>query len=141
MKKLLFAFGLSAALFGCGNKADDPAVATDPFLGHWEGESLRSVTYDANGTVLTDKTTAAKNQLDVTATTLTFTSTDNTGKVSKEVAPYTRSGEALTVTPANGTGGETYFARALTPATFTFEFNGRRTAGKGYYIQTIPYHR
>jgi hypothetical protein len=133
MKSLLLACGVALSLMGCGDKADDPTVAPDPFLGRWKAETLRSVSYDASGKVLTDKTTTAPSQLDVSPTIISFSATDN--------SPYTRNGETLTVTPKNGTAGETYYARNLTKDSFTFEFNGPRTTGKGYYVQSIPYHR
>lgn len=132
MKSSLLVFCLCSGLLGCGSKGGDPAPS-DPFLGKWKSETLRSVSYDASGKVLTDKTTSAPSELDVTATTISFSATDS--------SPYTRNGEALTVTPKNGTGGETYYARNLTSQSFTFEFNGPKVAGKGYYVQTIPYHR
>jgi hypothetical protein len=140
MNKLLPFLFLLAGLSGCGSKGSDPApTPADPFLGHWQAESLRSVTYDASGKQLTDQTTTISSQLDVTATTLTFTSVVN-GKTSTEVDPYTRNGEALTVT-VKIPNGETYYARNLTASNFNFEFNGPRVSGKSYYIQTVPYRR
>jgi hypothetical protein len=99
------------------------------------------VQYDATGKLTSDKSTTAPSQLDITATTMTFTSVVN-GKTSTEVDTYTRTGELLVVTPPSGNAGkETVYARGLTTNAFTMEFNGERLSGKSYYIQSIPYHR
>lgn len=138
MKTTLFALALVASLAGCGKKTD-PTPTPDPFLGHWVSETLRHVQYDASGKVTSDQTTPAVTQMDVTATTITITSTDANGSTSKEVDPYTRNGESIKLSPPNGAGQETTFIRGLTAAGFTFEFDGAYTQGK--YVETIPYHR
>jgi hypothetical protein len=139
MNKLLPFFFLLAGMSACSNKNSEPApVPTDPFLGHWASESLRSFNYDATGTVAIDHTTTISSTLDVTATTLTFTTVVN-GKTSTEVEPYTRNGELLTMTTKQQ-NGETYYARNLTASSFTYELN-RRLSGQPFYMQTIRYHR
>jgi hypothetical protein len=140
MKTTLYLATLLLGFSACSGKKDDPTV-TDPFLGHWQGETLRSVVYTPAGTVSTDQSTPAASQLDITPTTITFTSVTN-GRTSTEVDTYTHNGELLTLTPPSGNPGkETVYARNLTPTNFTMEFNGQRVSGKTYYIQSLPYHR
>lgn len=141
MKNLLLSLALGVTLLGCTKKTDPVAPTTDPLLGRWYSTSVRNVDYDASGKVTKDATTQQASQLDVTATTFTFTTTVN-GRTSTETDAYTRSGELLTLTPPSGnTGGETVYTRGLTSSAFTLEFNGKRTAGQSYYVQSIPYTR
>jgi hypothetical protein len=140
MKQLLPFLFLLTSLSGCGSNGSSPdPTPPDPFLGHWQAESLRSIRYDATGKTNTDQTMTVTNQLDVTATTITFTSVVD-GKTYTEADPYTRNGELLTIT-VKDPEGETYYARNLTTSTFTYEFNSPRVSGKPYYIHTTPYHR
>jgi hypothetical protein len=140
MKQLIPYLFLLATLSACGNKGSDPApTPTDPFLGHWQAESMHSVRYDATGKTLDDETKTVNSQLDVTATTITFTGVSN-GQTYTEVDPYTRNGEALTIT-VQTPEGETYYVRNLTTSTFTYEYNSARVSGKPYYTFTVPYHR
>jgi hypothetical protein len=100
---------------------------------------MHSVRYDATGKTLDDETKTVNSQLDVTATTITFTGVLN-GQTYTEVDPYTRNGEVLTIT-VQTPEGETYYARNLTTSTFTYEYNSARVSSKPYYTFTVPYHR
>jgi hypothetical protein len=138
MKQLIPYLFLLATLSACGNKESDP-TPTDPFLGHWQAESVHKVSYEATGKTAIDTTETVNHQIDVTATTMTFTGVLN-GQTYTHVYPYSRSGEVLTITVPTPEG-ETYYVRNLTTSTFTYEYNSVRVSGMPYYTFTVPYHR
>jgi hypothetical protein len=127
-------------LTSCSQAGSSTPTPTDPFLGHWAGESFRMINYDATGTVLTDQTTTISSQFDVTATTFTATTVTN-GTTQTETARYIRNGESLTVTSMNGAVSTTYSVRSLTNTGFMLEYNSPRPSGQPYYVQLIPYRR
>jgi hypothetical protein len=140
IKTTLYLATLLLGLSTCSGKKDDPTT-TDPFLGHWQSETLRSVLYDVTGKPVSDTTTLEAAQLDITSTTITFTSVSN-GRTSTTVQSYTRSGESLGLLPASGAlYKRAIYVRNLTPASFTMEYNGPRVSSIAYYVQSQPYHR
>jgi hypothetical protein len=143
MKSFLYSLLLVGTLASC-SKNDDPAVAPAPnlLLGHWKSGTLRHLEYDGYNRQTEDETTQVTSQLDVTATTLTLTTIQPDGKTSTEVDKYVRDGETITVTPTSGnSGGKTISIRGLTTTSFLFEFNSPHTDGKGYYVESTPFHR
>lgn len=140
MKHLLLSCLLLAGLAGCGKKSDDaaPAVA-DPLLGHWQAETNRSVWYYKDGSVNHDNTYNDAAQLDVTPTTITFTSVSK-GVTYKEAYPYTRSGEMLTM-PTWPQAGARLSAKSLTASGWVFEEYVPHPNTGGWAIGTLPLHR
>jgi hypothetical protein len=88
-------------------------VPVDPFLGHWKAEQSSIESRTLSGQLLSRSNLKADTMtLDVTATTLTFTT-----RLSQVQVPYTRSGEVIALT---GSPAVLQYARDLTPTSFTF---------------------
>lgn len=109
---------LLTGLASCSKKDPEPA---DPFLGHWQADTVRSVAYDADGRVTSDATESLRQDLDVTATTTTFTGyrPDGTPRT-PSTQGYTRLGEDF-VFAGSSPVLVIYHVRSLTSTSFTLE--------------------
>jgi hypothetical protein len=140
MKPLVLLSLLLAGLAGCQKAAPAP----DPFLGHWRSDAQRSVAYDANGQIARDTIDAVRQDLDVTAATMTFTGYRANGTPgAPSTIGYTRIGENLVFDRFNSVQVN-HHVRALTATGFTLESdyhstlnaNSPRTASS-----YTPFHR
>jgi hypothetical protein len=124
-------------LLGC-TKKDAPAA--DPFLGHWQADLTRVVTYDARGTVLKDNTVSQHTELEVTATTMSFAYTTPSG-IAKDEYTYHREGEIITVLAGGGLNtGEDQYVRSLTATSFIYEATSATSSG-GKSTFLLSFHR
>lgn len=128
MKHLLLSGLLLTGLASCAKKDPEPV---DPFLGHWQADAIRNVYYDASGQVTSDATSSLRQDLDVTATTLTFTGyrPDGTART-PSTSGYTRVGEDL-VFAGSSPVLVIYHVRSLTATTFTLESDYYSTLNPG----------
>ena len=118
MKHLLLLSLLLLSLAGCKKADPDPV---DPFLGHWQSDTQRNVYYDAKEQVTSDTNEAVRQDLDVTATTLTFTGyrPDGTPRA-PSTGNYTRAGEELVIAGSSPVL-VIYHVRALTATSFILQ--------------------
>lgn len=142
MKTTILLCLLAAGLFGCGDKngSDPTPLAADPFLGHWQSDSNRSVWYFKDGSVNHDNTYTSVNTLDITSATMTFSYTDSKGKQYVDSYAYSRNGEVLTI-PTWGEPGATLTAKSLSTAGFIFQEYVPHPNTGGWAIGTYPFHR
>jgi hypothetical protein len=141
MKHLLLLGLLLTGLAGC-KKAD--TTAADPFLGHWQSDGQRNVAYDANGQVTSDTNGAGRQDLDVTATTMTFTGYQSNGTPrAPSTSGYTRIGEDL-VFAGSSPVLVIYHIRSLTSTGFTLEsdyYSTLNPSSARTATSYIPFHR
>lgn len=143
MKHLLLLGLLLTGLSGC--KKADPAITTaDIFQGHWQADTQRNVTYDASGTITSDITSAGRQDLDITANTITFTGyrPDGTARPSS-FENYTRVGEDL-VFAGSSPALVIYHVRSLTVTSFTLEsdyYSTLNPSSPRTASSYIPFHR
>jgi hypothetical protein len=141
MKHLLLLGLLLTGLVGC--KKNDTATA-DPFLGHWQSDMQRSVTYDANGQISSDVNGLERQDLDVTPTTITFTGYQpNWTPRTPSVKGYTRVGEDL-VFAGSSPVLVIYHVRSLSATSFTLESDYYSTLSPSSprtATSYIPFHR
>jgi len=141
MKHLLLLGLLLTGLVGC--KKADTATA-DPFLGHWQADTQRSVAYDANGQVTSDVNGLERQDLDVTPTTLTFTGYQPNGTPRTPSAKgYTRAGEDLVLTGSSPVL-VIYHVRSLTATSFTLEsdyYSTLNPSSARTATSYMPFHR
>lgn len=138
MKQLLLLSLLLTGFVGC-KKADTPAP--DPFLGHWKSDSSHADYYDASRQVTSYIDANIRQDLDVTATTLTFTYYQVNGPPNS--GGYTRSGEDLVFSGSNPVL-VIYRVRSLTATSFTLEsdFHSTLNPSSPRTVTTYtPYHR
>lgn len=141
MKKLLpLALLLLAGLAGCSTKGPSPAPApaVDLFLGHWQAENARYISYNSMGTANNEVVINQLATLEVTATTFTLVTVDAKGNAATESSPYTRHYEDITL-QTSGVGQKKVYARGLSATNFTLEFNA--TATNNPYVETFAFHR
>ena len=141
MKHLLLLGLLLSGLIGCKKTA---APAADPFLGHWQADTQRSVAYDATGQVTSDVNGVERQDLDVTPTILTFTGYQPNGTPRTPSAKgYTRVGEDL-VLAGSSPVLVIYHVRSLTATSFTLEseyYSTLNPSSARTAISYIPFHR
>ncbi len=113
--KYLFLLGL--LLTGLTSCKKTEATA-DPVLGHWQSDTSHATCYDANGQVTSDIYANFRQDLDVAATTLTFTYYQ--GSAAPSSGGYTRIGENL-VFAGSSPVLVIYHVRPLTATSFTLE--------------------
>ena len=138
MKHLLLLCLLLTGLTGC--KKADP-IAADPFLGHWQSDTIQAVYYDANGQVSSNINANLRQDLDVTATTLTFTNYQASGTPS--TSGYTRIGEDLVIAGSKPVL-VIYHVRSLTATRFTLESDSYSTLNPSSArtaTSYTPFHR
>jgi len=141
MKHLVLLGLLLTGLAGC-KKAD--TTAADPFLGHWQSDTQRNVTYDANGQITSDTNGAGRQDADITASTITFTGyrPDGTART-PSTSGYTRIGEDLVVAGSSPTL-VIYHVRSLTATGFTLEsdyYSTLNPSSARTASSSIPFHR
>ena len=141
MKHLLLLGLLLTGLASC--KKADPTTA-DPFLGHWQSDTQRGVTYDASGTITSDITSAGRQDADITASAITFTGyrPDGTART-PSTSGYTRIGEDL-VFAGSSPVLVIYHVRSLTATSFTLEsdyYSTLNPSSARTASSYIPFHR
>jgi hypothetical protein len=137
MKQLLLLSLLVLGVAGC--KKDEPEAA-DPFLGHWQAETIDYTTTTPSGSVETTFSVDYRQTLDVTATTITFSYVPIIGGPlpTSSSFTYTRNGEELKMTSGVWPTAEIRVL-SLTPTSFIHQ---NKQIDQGSYIITrIPYHR
>jgi hypothetical protein len=141
MKHLLLLGLLLTGLAGC-KKAD--TTAADLFLGHWQSDTQRNVAYDANGQITSDTNGAGRQDLDVTAATMTFTGYRPDGTPhTPSTSGYTRIGEDL-VFAGSSPVLVIYHIRSLTSTGFTLEsdyYSTLNPSSARTASSYIPFHR
>ena len=140
MKHLLLLGLLLPGLAGC-KKADTTA---DPFLGHWQSDTQRSVAYDASGTITSDTNGALRQDADITASTITFTGyrPDGTART-PSTSGYTRIGEDF-VFAGSSPVLVIYHVRSLTATSFVLEsdyYSTLNPSSARTASSYIPFHR
>ena len=141
MKHLLFLGLLLTGFAGC-KKADTSAA--DPFLGHWQADTQRTVAYDASGQITSDTNGAGRQDADITAGTITFTGyrPDGTARA-PSTGGYTRIGEDL-VFAGSSPVLVIYHVRSLTATGFTLEsdyYSMLNPSSSRTASSYIPFHR
>jgi hypothetical protein len=138
MKHLLL---LSLLVLGFASCKKEEPEETDSFLGHWQSDTIDYTMTTPRGVVEKTFSTKYNQTLDVTATTITFTSVHTAGgplPISSSFT-YTRNGEELKMTSGVWPAAEIRVL-SLTPTSFTHE-DKQIDQGGGYMITRIPYHR
>ncbi len=137
MKYLLLLLASLSLISLTSCKKDAPEV-TDPFLGHWKSEAYTYQVVDATGKVTPGGQSSQLEQLDITATTITFTMTISGQEYVSQMA-YTRVGEVLTLDRASQADSKSY-VRLLTPDSFTLEQSLLSPTGNTI-VKSAPFHR